>query len=305
MNKFCKNSLLFPLILFSIGIYAYFVTPKVSHQRGIFFTLPLISLQESTVPCVQANIESRSYLLKVDTGATSGFTLLNKSLRKIWNKKKDGIWKWKDFHGNLYKSTHYLVGKIVLGNLTYRNVSTNSESERFIRKWGFYEPQKNIPDSALEVLNKKVGRIGAGALHMHDYWLFDFPSSELTIIEDLDRFNLYFGCPFSGFIKAKVEKWQNLMVIEIETDFGMKKFMLDTGCEYTIMRLAGKDLQGKEVISSKLVINGEDLGTQEIHIKNFTRFFDFDGILGVDFLKKRALFVDFKKNHVYIGPKKI
>jgi hypothetical protein len=157
---------------------------------------------------------------------------------------------------------------------------------------------------------KIVGRIGSEIFFLGglEALFLDLGHSNFFVISDVSRFHGD-GYSIESILKIPYE-WNHGFVIEIETDFGKGKFLLDTGLTFSLLResfVKGKDsveAQGdlKRVISSKFQIGGEDFGREAFYSYPLgSSVGAVDGILGMNFFKRYALLLDFKNNVVYIG----
>ncbi|MBU6446295.1 MAG: hypothetical protein KGQ49_02725, partial [Verrucomicrobia bacterium] len=110
------------------------------------------------------------------------------------------------------------------------------------------------------------------------------------------------------FTQTPMHMTSDGVVIEVDTDIGAKRFLLDTGSTISVIR--NIDIPEKIAFhnampvyeSSKFLIRGTDFGKQILYLLDISPDFkDSDGILGMNFFNEHAVFLDFTKNVVYIG----
>ena len=53
--------------------------------------------------------------------------------------------------------------------------------------------------------------------------------------------------------------------------------------------------------TSQFTINGTDFGSKDLYFINMTNeLHDIDGVIGMDFIKKQVMYIDFSKEIIYI-----
>ena len=99
------------------------------------------------------------------------------------------------------------------------------------------------------------------------------------------------------------------ITIKAETDIGFKKFFIDTGCSQNIIKASQLQDRKCEIeergfsffSSSKLVIEGKNFGSTALYLYEITpELTEIDGILGMTFLNKHVLYIDFPNRLPYI-----
>lgn len=136
----------------------------------------------------------------------------------------------------------------------------------------------------------------------HKYWLLDFPNSKIYFILDVNKTLQKLHKSLEDFVKISLLNDKEHLAIALQTDYGEKNFMIDTGAQGTIMRPFSKDLSPHQFIHLKKFSSQEFyFSPQKIYLYNFSDKFSYDGILGIDFLQKRSIFLDFENNHIFIS----
>jgi hypothetical protein len=213
-----------------------------------------------------------------------------------------------DINGNHYQTEKYILPEIKIGGLRIYDVHVKEEGDGFRKNARLQGCEdKKIEE---EFDRKIVGRLGTG-MFLDDILgglFMDLGHSKFFIIKDIALFQED-GYSIKNMLKIPYE-WNHGFVIELETDFGKEKFLLDTGFSCNVIKesLVGEttpvEIQGKlkMVTSSKFQIGGEDFGAEEFYSYSITPEMEgIDGILGMPFFKKYALFLDLKNDVAYIA----
>lgn len=266
-----------------------------------FLRIPIVFLQEK--PCIRTHIEENEYLLELDSGSSGYLSLNQEVLDKIKNKTTTENRKWEDINGNKYESLAFSIEEINIGTFEIWNAIAFTESSDFINngcKLIKQQKSKEIPNNTLD---KIQGRIGLKILRILDYWLIDFPNSELVAIRDIEKITNKPGFSLSEFTEVALEQSENQIAVIAETDFGIKKLALDTGAYRSILNFPSKEFSNHQIVKSDhLIIKNKDFGGIEFYVFEIPQAFKIDGILGLDFFYKHAIYLDFKNNRAFIGP---
>ena len=120
----------------------------------------------------------------------------------------------------------------------------------------------------------------------------DMSRSLLCIGDTLqDLIHLY---PLTEFHKEHLEIDNGCLCVNIQTNEGMKRFLLDTGAERSAIKKSPSD-------PKQIKLSLENLGSWNFYTLNFPEgILPIDGILGIDFLKKHAVYLDFLDRTIYI-----
>ncbi len=151
-----------------------------------------------------------------------------------------------------------------------------------------------------------AGRLGRDFFAGKNIFM-DFNHRVLIICSELKDIRKE-GYEIKNLITVPFKNTSDGIVLEIETDMGKKKFVLDTGTTVSVIRTENLNkvpIQQKEgtpiTKTSKFIIGGIDFGWRELYLLDISREFKIDGLLGMDFLKDHMVYLDFTKKTVYIG----
>ena len=164
-------------------------------------------------------------------------------------------------------------------------------------------------------MGQRVGEIGLPLLKQNNLVL-DFPHS--TIIACNHRKKLKeIGYPVEEMIPVPFEIVERAggILLNVLTDLGAIKLALSTGVTLNLIRSSllqengaqrpvTIEMDGKnwdQLQSSAFVIGGENWGSQNLYLQDFpSDIRDFNGAIGMDFLSKHILYLDFENQKVYI-----
>jgi hypothetical protein len=267
-------------------------------KQNDFFSIPL-GFSAYKIPTTYVEIQGKKYKVEIDLGSKTALTLNKSALDQI-EKTSSETSRWMSFKGEKYEAPKYLIEDVRVGNFSIKNVSSKEESENFANHGSI------LIQDPMHQAEEKAGRIGRDFFSNNNLFL-DFNRCVLFIcgnVKDLKK-NHY---QLDSFTQAPMNLTSDGVVIEVEMDMGIKRFLLDTGS--TISAIRSMNIQentssrNKMPVyeSSKLIIRGTDFGGQVLYLLDISPDFkDFDGILGMDFLNEHAVFLDFTKNIAYIG----
>lgn len=284
----------------AIVISIFLSSPFLFKRRG-YQQLP-VTFSERGDPLIEVVIEKKPHIFEIDSGGGCYFSIQKELLTQMHPKEKISDETSYDFKGNQYTLSQYILPEIRIGKSIISNVPVIEESVDFLLKGSAWNPSQMSEKTKKELLLRK-GRIGASVLRAFPYWLFDFPNSNLVMISDVKKIkNL---TEFSRFTEVKLEDVEPHILIEVQTELGPRKFILDTGCNHSMLRYppdASKHFAW--FTFDQFLINGIDFGSIKFRLFGIYSefYFHFDGILGVDFFKKRQIYFDFPNKKAYIGP---
>lgn len=309
------KSYLFFIFLGVLFFIFFIYTEEISnfHSKSYW---PIVAKVEDDVT-IAVDIEGNTYPLVIDLGASIYMSLQEKILEGIQGKLAQEVSRtFYDFQGNEYdSSSEFLISQLNLQGLKIENIKTKIENLEFLQNCEIV-PADFLNKNPLSSIN---GRIGA--LFFSSYaCLFKLSNSMIYLARDiLDFKNLI---SFTDYVEVPMEIISGgMIVVSIELDIGMKKFMLDTGSSGAIFReslVGDKKLLLKKNLakqidsdrwlfrSKKFNVGGIDFGNQNFWLFELgAGWDDVDGFIGVDFFKKHDICFDFTNHKIYIQkPKK-
>lgn len=297
-RKYSKLLVVLLIISFLLSTFFIFCT-----QKSYYAVLP-VKFDDINMPYVNVMIEDVNVSLGVDLGSRLEMEIYPEVLGQFY-KRAYGTEKWKNFRGTEFEYPTYTLPRIEIGSLTFKNpivVEFPSEANEESIIWEDLEQEKSSP--------RVVGQLGRGLLKKVNL-LLDMECSKMILTNSVKKLKND-GYDLKTFEKVPFKLGPKGIVIEIETDQGKVKLLLDTGCTWTMLHdflypeiLEKKfDRHGFPIYKSdKFIINKRDFGSKELYFLKMTEELnDIDGFLGMDFIKKHVMYIDFEKQYIYIKP---
>lgn len=250
----------------------------------IYFERFPITFSNFGIPIVNVNIQGEIYPLEIDLGSSFLFSLNPESLEKI-KKHRYGTASWSDFKGNKYQSLAYAIPDIKLGNLSVLDALVSEDRKDF-----------HINASLHGLPSKQIGSMGRPILEKYNL-LLDFRNSTIYASNshlDLQKAGLFSYNPLT----IPFELHRDGILLCIETDRGNYRLILDTAATHTAIRSPYPNS------TSKFKLMGHDFGKQSIIPIDLNPNLDYDGYLGMDFLREHPIFIDYTNKLIYLDLQK-
>ncbi|MES2344658.1 MAG: hypothetical protein V4494_01785 [Chlamydiota bacterium] len=281
-----------------IGSFIWFLCVKDSGRQIV----PM-KMSRAKTPSIDVEIQGVKFLLDVDYGSKFQLTLSEEILDCL-DKQPVGVLVGRDGKGNSYDSNAYLISKVVVGNSVFSNVVVKQLDEGFIKNTTLYT---NMSD--LELVNDKNGVIGRGILEKMSL-LLDFHNLFILESNNLDVL-IKRGFFPEKYLVVPFNTGRTGLLLNIDTDIGQIRLSLDTGSTVSLLRAsrvvegtdACKSQYGMPIFTSeKFVIAGKDFGRSDLYLYDITsELHEIDGVLGMNFLEGRILYIDYPNKMIYIG----
>ncbi|MBN1216103.1 MAG: hypothetical protein JXA99_11770 [Candidatus Lokiarchaeota archaeon] len=287
-------------ILFLIFIFACFSCYFLFiHFNGYYFEIP-IEYGSAHTPCINVEIDSKKYLLEVDLGAKGYLTVKKSILENLNVKKLETSDVWYDLKGKKYQTPNYLLSEIKVGPFLQKDVIINEETDEFIDNvtlWNEetddeYFDQGSIQRDLLKKFNFLIDC---------NRGIFIFSNNKNKLRNAGYNLKSYIKVPFS------INNYG--MMIVIDTVFGIQNFSFDTGASVSCIKSNFVNSENckidsnnaKYFLSGIFKIENENYGNQDLYLFDISNeFIGFDGVLGMDFIKKHVCYIDFEKGYLYI-----
>lgn len=284
-------------ISFSLGSCALLAWYGFIWVTSYYFLIPVRIDDYWNIPLMQIEINDKNYDVELDLG-TKLSTLSKKHLDNIDKDLSETFYGF-DLHGKAYGSPIYNVSKVRLHDFLVPKMKIREESPEFLANSVFYGDAEKLP---------YTGRLGLEVFEGKNFFL-DFSRSQIILCKnykDLARGNYQ----LKTFTQVPFKL--NIMGIcfQVETDSGTKTMVLDTGSSRSILR--GSSLEEESVKefqqgmplwhTKKFALGGYDFGERNLGLfKIASVMLEIDGILGMDFLKEHAVYIDMGRHVAYIG----
>ena len=268
----------------------------VEDRKNAFQIEVAVRYSPSRLPLIDIEIDEKLHLVHFDLGSSLGLELKQKQLSEI-QAIPDGVQKWGGIDGVRHESRAFKIPKANLAGLVFKNlrvIELTAENENT----GLI----NGTPSNMSI----CGGLGRKALLKYNLFL-DFAHDRFIICRKKQPL-INQGILFQEYTKVSFHLDKEGILFRVETDFGPKTFVLDTGATFNVINAElVKQLEwprnnantigiGK---SEKLVMGGRDFGKVDLISYDFCGFDKIDGILGMEFLKEHQVFIDFTEKMLY------
>jgi hypothetical protein len=230
-------------------------------------------------------------MLALDLGANNCLTLQKEVVEALQDKESCGTSFWSDFQGNDYLSQSYLIPRMHISGVAVERLIANTANPYFEERGSL------IGGKRMRVETIRQGSIGREGM-MGVNWFFDLRRAAAYMVSDVSLLKES-GYSVDRFVRVPFCMEQVGIVFDAVTDVGPKRFLLDSGASYSLLRSSTEE-------SDPLTLHVR-LGTKEIGDLEFVPFSppsfasSIDGILGANFLEACVLFLDFHKQEAYLG----
>lgn len=295
-----KKSILLSLIFLVLGCFyfSFFLFRDVRFQKSDDCIRIAVSfIPFSYKPLIKLGIQGKNYRIMLDTGSSHPLDLHTRALEKIQDKEFMQIVPYYDLHGTKYPVSQFRIPEITLDcNLRLNQITAYEENIDFLTKGtnagrprSFFGKMKN--QLGLFLID---GRLGWPSFE-EIVSLFDFPHNSLFLAKNIQALEKEKIFSPEDFIQIPLELSRCGPVLSLQTNLGIKKFLLDTGSSHSVYRES--DLQLGHKISFSMIIGDWDFWPYPI-TSDLSE--EIDGVLGIDFFKSHVICLDFQKKHIYI-----
>ncbi len=292
-------------VIFVLGCSCwFFISYQNDHpnDQSDYVKIHVSFIPFSYKPLIKSNIQGKKCTLMIDTGSSHFLDLHKRVLEEIQDKEFVKITEYTDLQGNRYPVSQYRIAKVSLHqNLRLGGMDTHEENIDFLLKG----TNAGRPRSFINKLKIYLGlffidgRIGWPSFQQI-FSLFDFHNSLIFLAKDKKALQVAGIFVPEDFIRIPFELCKCGPVLSVQTDSGIKKFLLDTGASHSFYREL--NLQSTEAIHLSMNIEGLLLDHWEFfpYPISLNLINEIDGVLGVDFFKTYAICFDCKGGYIYI-----
>ncbi len=295
-NKSYFYTVLLLLIVSVTGTAWYLHTRKAICAR-----LP-VSFSPAHIPRINVVIQEKVFSLEIDLGSKFPLTL-NKDLLEEIDNRPNGTAEWRDIRGNRYVSPAFLIPRLKLGEFVWEDVMVRQARADFTESTVIW--RKNDAKDSVKRLQGVIGRPLLEKINL----LLDFSNSIVLASNNKSKLKEQ-GYNLDDMNKIPCEMSEKGIILSIETDIGTKRFDLDTGATVNFIRTSdvsrnqklNTDSRGLSYLStSKFVIDGTDFGRTDLFLVDITPELQvLDGTLGMDFIERHIIYIDYPNQVLYI-----
>lgn len=292
------------LTVFSLLILVLlFVSSLFFYNSTFYFSSTPLKLTSQGLPKIDVAIEHQKYPFILDTASFFPLKIYSEVLKKH-TKVPQGRELWQDSFGRHFEPSSYKIPKLKIGNLSLNKLLAAEFPENMELQFFLWKKEGEEPSG------ENAGSIGNELLKKYST-LIDVEKKRFIFTNDLKRLRKE-GYDLDTFVRVPFKCRAIGFFIQVETDLGRLHLMLDTGCPKTVIHEfftphdmpCQTDAQGHAAIeTSTFEIEGVNFGKQTLHLIPMQQDVNnFDGFLGMDFIKDHVMYIDFPTKTVYIQP---
>lgn len=249
-------------------------------------SIPIYLTSICSAPLLEVTVEKVPLILKLDLGASCELMLKKRALDLIHSKNflKNAV--GYDIQGNQYLQPKFELIDFHLGSFVFETVTAIEENPFFVKEGSkLFGKNKARTDREFATVD---GRIGARFFSSSAIFL-NLKHSQFSIAKTFEEFSL------TPIFETPIFLENGLISIELLTEYGKKRFILDTAASASLANASS---------FPKSRINIIDGSIGKVYLRTFafpTSLNEYDGILGLDFFNKAMICIDFQKRKFYIA----
>ncbi len=251
------------------------------------------------IPVVHVKAKGKQYASIVDIGSAWEFSLRDLAFFENLTLLSEAI--SIDGLGKRSPALCYLLPSLSIGKMELKNLSLYKE----------FQPAGVKLDIKAEIRGSfkgtALGNIGLPLLYRTDLY-FDCPNSALWMVKDRSYLTKM-GIHLEEFTQLSFDLHEGLIRVKVTTDQGDLKLLFDTGASGTVIKpeifgkshLARDQLGNPCFATNAFVVGGVDYGRHILYPFSLSpQLGEYDGILGMDFLREHPFYIDFYNKTVYV-----
>ncbi len=279
---------------------------KINDSCDAYFVLvPIPEYSPAKLPCVNVDIEGQQLLLILDLGFR-GDLAIDKCILDSFESKtfvKERL--TYGIRSKPYTNKSYRIPKAMIGSMSFSPPMVQEENPEFLK-------DSRVETNGETETSKEVGRLG-WELFLQSNLLLDVPHSRTAFCDSLDTL-IKHGYQGQAFTRTPLFLERGLVEVEVNTPDGVLRCMIDTGATFSVLNnnieQDGQQLKDfvwdpdNPIEYPSLKISGEDFGPIQFYPLPIQIPIRIEAILGMDFLKKHILFLDFRNQYAYFSKTK-
>jgi|JI10StandDraft_1071094.scaffolds.fasta_scaffold08437_2 hypothetical protein len=289
------------LLLMVVAVLSAALGLKIYLAESDYTVVP-VGLSSADLPFVEVFVEEKPYFIAIDLGSFQELELFSTLLEPA-TKTFCGVDQWTNYKGIEYHCLKYLLPKVKIGSLTFKKVAATASIPGRERDSTIWENP-----TARELYPNTVGSLGRNFFKKKSI-LLDMQNSRMVLTSGVKKIEKA-GYNLDLFLKLPFTESSLGIVLDVETDLGKKRLLLDTGFTYTMLHEFLYPEKGEKkrcshdlpILTSHLFgINDVDFGEQDLHFIKMARELEaVDGMIGMDFIKNHVIYIDFPRKILYL-----
>ncbi len=302
-----RKLLLLLLLVGILGVSYLWMTQKSQRQIAIeqidhiknrqgayFLPIKISKFTAANQPCLSAEIDQKTISVMLDLGFRGQFGFSSDVLKTIENKTYLQSTTMYGICGAAYKENLFKIPKISVGSVVFSEPEVHEYSETFHIDATLIEgnEQPSSPEPG------KVGWELFGNINL----FLDLKHSKLSFCDSLSTL-VRQGYQEEAFVKVPLLLDRGLVEIEVQTELGLFRCMLDTGSTWNVLNTENRAYEQTYVTARRelFLINSTNFGPLDFHLVPIKMPIAIEGILGMEFFQEHCVFLDFSEHSVYFS----
>ncbi len=272
--------------------------PSPSPETTYFVPIPFTKFSSIQAPCLDIQLDGRTYSVELDLGFQGDVTLDRELLDHVPVKTFLRSAFIHGIQGKQYQTDLFQLPEISIGSTTFTEPVIQTNSHEFTNDSVF---TKRGSSSIQE-----VGRIG-WQLFQSANILIDVANGGIALCDSVETLKMQ-GYATEKFSKTGLFTDRGLIEFEATTSEGILRCALDTGASVNVLnQKTQQSIQDaiweadNEVSASPFMIENQDFGPITFHQIPIKIPIPIKAILGMEFFRTHVIFIDFSKNLAYFS----
>jgi len=270
-----------------------------NERKAYYFSMSVPRFSKGDVPYIPVQIGNQMVLAQLDLGFEGAFAFSRSILEKVQDKKFLYLKPYCKIHGTEVQTEVYEISKAKIGSANFTRLKACEASEDFF-------DTRLVRSAIQDQENRDEGVVGWHPFSLSNIFL-DLGNSLVGFAGSLEALQQN-GYGERQFIKTPLLTDRGLIEIEVEGSDGPLRCVVDTGCSYSMKNTESENGNPVEKLTLEnfskntfLMIGGEKFG--EVLFLHFPMRLPIkiDAILGMEFLKKHVLLLDFSEGYAYLS----
>jgi hypothetical protein len=274
---------------------------KVSHGP-YFFPISVIKFNAANIPCLLLTIGDQTISTKLDLGFEGNVSCLREVLAKIEDKKYLRTRKMYKFRGVCREEKIFVMPPFSLGKIVFSNMECQEDDVEFRTIGSLLKEGEEVSLSEPAIIGWHLFR----TVNL----LLDLGNSKIAFCDSLATLQNE-GYADRRFVKSELLIKRGFIECNVTLPEGPLRCVLDTGCTWNILH---KELEDNQLVEQmawgpnnvrhvpSLKIGEIDFGAVDFHYLPVNLPIDVQAFLGMEFLSKHIVFIDFAENCIYFSP---
>ncbi|PQQ26982.1 hypothetical protein CE143_16435 [Photorhabdus luminescens] len=287
-------------------IKAIFVVLFFSSFSYAYEKLPILNIRydDNGLPIVDATISNRYHTLMLDTGSSKGLHLYSYEIEKLLSEsdlksmKKQANIKLGDLSGRTFTVSRWMISELLISNILFKNIELVN-----LIPWGL-----SLGDTRKDPESEVIG-LGAFKEQMV---LLDFKDNKLQILTNqhydiTSWYSYHFNLTPSGIsLRAEINEIPLNIILDTAATHSIIFYnRIPDGTKFRSCKLIDKTASNLDCNTVSVDLNDSKRDKKSIISivinQNMPKDIDFDGLLGMDFLRGHKVILDMPNEKLYLS----